>query len=140
MDEFFLYEHDKGNVNPKSCFEGPTEVGYAGSERQNQILQHFRCLIADLCEQHKSGHPGGAMSMAAIGVALYKYVMRYTPANPKFPNRDRLIMSNGHACLWQYILMHWTGYPSMTLDQLKSYRSAKVDSLCPGHPQIQHMA
>ena len=76
--------------------------------------------------------------MAAVGVALYKYVMNYSPRNPQYVNRDRLVMANGHACLWQYIFMHWTGYSAMTFDQLRSYRSSNIDTLCPGHPQIQN--
>lgn len=59
------------------------------------VLRTFRCLIADLCEQFKGGHPGSAMGMAAIGVALWKYVMRYSPENPNFFNRDRFVLSNG---------------------------------------------
>ncbi|KAG8531026.1 uncharacterized protein KY384_004383 [Bacidia gigantensis] len=78
------------------------------------------------------------MSMAAIGIALYKYVMKYSPTNPKYINRDRLVLSNGHTCVWQYIFMHWTGFPAMTFKQLKSYHSPQQDSICPSHPQIQH--
>lgn len=76
--------------------------------------------------------------MAAIGVALWKYAMRYSPSNPSFFNRDRFVLSNGHACLFQYVFLHLTGYRSMTMDQLKSYHSARRDSLCPGHPEIEH--
>ncbi|KAL2131421.1 hypothetical protein VTI74DRAFT_5132 [Chaetomium olivicolor] len=107
-------------------------------ETTRLVLRTFRCLIADLCEQYKGGHPGSAMGMAAIGVALWKYVMRYSPENPNFFNRDRFVLSNGHACLWQYTFMHLVGYEKMTLDQLKSYHSTRTDSICPGHPEIEH--
>ena len=103
-----------------------------------QILRTLRCLVVDLCQQFDGGHPGGAMSMGAIGLALYKYSMRYSPLNPSYFNRDRLVLSNGHTCLWQYIFMHLAGFQEMTLEQLKSYHSNRPDSLCPGHPQIQH--
>lgn len=76
--------------------------------------------------------------MAAIGVALWKYVMVYSPHTPDFFNRDRFILSNGHTCLFQYAFLHLTGYKLMTMDQLKSYHSAREDSLCPGHPEIEH--
>lgn len=76
--------------------------------------------------------------MAAIGVALWKYVMRYSPSNPSFFNRDRFVLSNGHTCLFQYAFLHLTGYSAMTMDQLKSYHSARTDSICPGHPEIEH--
>ena len=107
-------------------------------KKHEKILQTFRCLVVDLCQQFDGGHPGGAMSMAAIGLALYKYIMDFSPSNPTYFNRDRLVLSNGHICLLQYIFMHWTGFPAMTFEQLKSYHSIRRDSLCPGHPQIQH--
>lgn len=101
------------------------------------------------------------MGMAAIGVALWKYVMQYSPENPNYFNRDRFVLSNGefseiiplagreekaetdkenpgHCCLWQYTFMHLVGYKNMTLDQLKSYHSTRTDSICPGHPEIEH--
>lgn len=76
--------------------------------------------------------------MAAIGVALWKYVMRYAPHSPDFFNRDRFVLSNGHTCLFQYTFLHLTGYRDMTLDQLKSYHSPRYDAICPGHPEIEH--
>lgn len=76
--------------------------------------------------------------MAAIGIALWKYVMRYAPHTPDFFNRDRFVLSNGHTCLFQYTFLHLTGYKAMTFDQLKSYHSDRVDALCPGHPEIEH--
>ncbi|KAI0007201.1 putative transketolase [Xylariaceae sp. FL0662B] len=102
------------------------------------VLKTFRLLIADLCQQFKGGHPGGAIGMAAIGVALWKYVMRYAPHTPDFFNRDRFVLSNGHTCLFQYAFLHLTGYKAMTFDQLKSYHSERPDALCPGHPEIEH--
>ncbi|KAE9987409.1 hypothetical protein EG328_002765 [Venturia inaequalis] len=93
-------------------------------EKIDFVLRTFRCLIADLCEQFSGGHPGSAMGMAAIGVALWKYVMRYSPENPTWFNRDRFVLSNG--------------YKNMTIDQLRSYHSERTDSFCPGHPEIEH--
>ena len=79
----------------------------------------------------------GAMGMAAIGVALWKYVMRYAPHTPNWINRDRFVLSNGHTCLFQYAFLHLVGYKAMTLEQLKSYHSDRIDSLCPGHPEVE---
>ena len=76
--------------------------------------------------------------MAAIGVALWKNVMRYAPHSPDFFNRDRFVLSNGHTCLFQYVFLHLSGYKAMTMDQLKSYHSKRYDALCPGHPEIEH--
>jgi dihydroxyacetone synthase len=78
------------------------------------------------------------MGMAAIGVALWKYVMKYSPKNAEFINRDRFVLSNGHACLFQYAFLHLTGYKNMTFEQLASYHSDRWDSYCPGHPEIEH--
>lgn len=108
------------------------------AETIDLVLRQFRCLIADLCQQFNGGHPGGAMGMAAIGLALWKYVMKYSPSNPDYFNRDRFVLSNGHTCLFQYTFLHLTGYKQMTFDQLKSYHSARYDSFAPGHPEIEH--
>ncbi|KAK4234066.1 transketolase [Achaetomium macrosporum] len=108
------------------------------SKEHDLVLRTFRLLIADLCQQFGGGHPGGAIGMAAIGIALWKYVMRYAPHTPDFFNRDRFVLSNGHTCLFQYVFLHLTGYKAMTLDQLKSYHSDRADAMCPGHPEIEH--
>lgn len=102
------------------------------------VLQSFRLLIADLCQQYNMGHPGSAIGMAAIGVALWKYSMRYAPHSPDWFNRDRFLLSNGHACLFQYANLYLAGYRDMTWEQLRSYHSERPDSLCPGHPEIEH--
>ncbi|PYH49663.1 uncharacterized protein BP01DRAFT_370329 [Aspergillus saccharolyticus JOP 1030-1] len=81
----------------------------------DQVLKTFRLLIADLCQQFGGGHPGGAIGMAATGVALWRYVMQYAPHTPDYFNRDRFVLSNA-----------------------KSYHSDRVDALCPGHPEIEH--
>ncbi|KAI0475559.1 putative transketolase [Xylariaceae sp. FL0804] len=114
---------------------GETVVKEKLSDDHELVLKTFRLLIADLCQQFNGGHPGGAIGMAAIGVALWKYVMRYAPHSPDWFNRDRFILSNGHTCLFQYAFLHLTGYKEMTFDQLKSYHSDRADSLCPGHPE-----
>ena len=68
-----------------------------GADKHDLVLAVFRAYIADLCEQFKGGHPGSAMGMAAIGVALYKYVLRYSPRNCDYFNRDRFVLSNGES-------------------------------------------
>lgn len=102
------------------------------------VLKTLRLLVADLCQQFNGGHPGGAIGMMAIGTALWRYVMKYSPNSPNWFNRDRFVLSNGHTCLFQYIFLHMTGYHDMTLEQLKSYHSTREDALCPGHPEIEH--
>ena len=102
------------------------------------VLKTLRVLVADLCQQFKGGHPGGAIGMMAIGIALWKYTMRYSPTNTTWINRDRFVLSNGHCCIWQYVFLHMTGFHDMKFDQLKSYHSDRPDGLCPGHPEIEH--
>ncbi|EON64397.1 transketolase [Coniosporium apollinis CBS 100218] len=116
---------------------GASSLRLEESEKHDLVLRVFRCFIADLCEQFKGGHPGGAMGMAGIGIALWKYAMKYSPSNPNYFNRDRFVLSNGHTCLFQYTFMHLVGYSNMTLDQLRSYHSKRTDSICPGHPEIE---
>jgi dihydroxyacetone synthase len=107
-------------------------------DQQHEIvLKTLRLLVADLCQQFNGGHPGGAIGMAAIGVALWRYTMRYASHKPSWLNRDRFILSNGHTCLFQYVFLHFAGYREMTFDQLKSYHSSREDSLCSGHPEIE---
>lgn len=65
------------------------------SDQHERVLATFRAYIADLCQQFNGGHPGSAMGMAAIGVALYKYVMKFSPKNGDYFNRDRFVLSNG---------------------------------------------
>lgn len=76
--------------------------------------------------------------MAAIGIALWRYTMKYAPENPDWFNRDRFVLSNGHTCLFQYTFLHLAGYSHMTMDQLKTYHSTSTESFCPGHPEIEH--
>lgn len=71
----------------------------ARSENDLAVLT-VRSLVSDLCNQHGSGHGGSAIGMAAIGVALWKYVMRYSPADPEWFDRDRFVLSNGK--FWTY--------------------------------------
>ncbi|KAK5064973.1 hypothetical protein LTR84_000808 [Exophiala bonariae] len=108
-----------------------------GAERHELVLKTLRLLVADLVQQFNGGHPGGAIGMAAIGVALWKYTMRYAPHTPNWFNRDRFVLSNGHTCLFQYMFLHFAGYRQMTFKQLRSYHSSREDSLCSGHPEIE---
>lgn len=132
----------------------PSAPSQTSEDEMQLVLQSFRLLIADLCQQfgmgelltphttrtctNPTGHPGGAIGMAAIGVALWKYSMRYAPHQPDWFNRDRFVLSNGHTCLFQYANLYLSGYKAMTWEQLLSYHSERPDSLCPGHPEIEH--
>ncbi|KAF8151785.1 Transketolase, thiamine diphosphate binding domain-containing protein [Crassisporium funariophilum] len=100
------------------------------------VLNTIRCLGADLTQAFKGGHPGTVMGAAAIGVALWRHLMRYNPKNPDWFNRDRFLLSAGHACLWQYIHLHLTGYEAWTLDAIKQYHNPNF-GIAAGHPEIE---
>lgn len=72
------------------------------------------------------------MGMAPMAFALWKEIMTFSPSNPKWVNRDRFVLSNGHACTLLYIMLHLTGY-DLSMDDLKSFR--QFGSKCPGHPE-----
>ncbi|RDL29636.1 Uncharacterized protein BP5553_10706 [Venustampulla echinocandica] len=98
-----------------------------------------RNLVLDMCMQNGGGHGGSALGMAAIGVALWKYIMRYNPANPDWFDRDRFVLSNGHASAFLYAMNHLVGYEAWTMEQLKGYADPKengFETICHGHPEI----
>ena len=77
------------------------------------------------------------MGAAAIGVSLWRYHMRYNPLNPEWFDRDRFVLSAGHACLLQYLLLHFSGYPDWTLDAVKQYHAPTMTGMAAGHPEIE---
>ncbi|MBP9743378.1 MAG: transketolase [Burkholderiales bacterium] len=97
-----------------------------------QLANAIRILSADSVEKAKSGHPGMPMGMAEIGVALWLNHLQHNPTNPKWVNRDRFILSNGHGSMLLYSLLHLTGY-NLTLTDLQQFR--KLGSRTPGHPE-----
>lgn len=93
----------------------------------------IRSLSIDAVERAKSGHPGMPMGMADVATILFKDFLRYNPSDPKWPNRDRFILSAGHGSMLLYSLLYLTGYKQIDLEQLKKFRS--LDSYTPGHPE-----
>ncbi len=83
----------------------------------------------------KSGHQGTAMALAPLAHVLYSRIMRHDPLNPHWPDRDRFVLSNGHASILQYSLLYLNGY-GLELDDIKAFR--QWDSLTPGHPEAGH--
>lgn len=96
-------------------------------------VNSIRFLAVDAVEKAKSGHPGLPMGAAPMAFVLWDQFLRFNPKNPKWYNRDRFVLSAGHGCMLQYALMHLTGYDSVTLDDLKSFR--QWESKTPGHPE-----
>ena len=92
----------------------------------------IRALAMDAVEQANSGHPGAPMGMAEMAVALWSRHLRHNPADPHWPNRDRFVLSNGHASMLLYALLHLTGY-DLSIDDLRHFR--QLHSKTPGHPE-----
>lgn len=93
----------------------------------------LRVLSIDAVEQAKSGHPGAPMGMAEMAVALWSRHLRHNPRNPKWYNRDRFVLSNGHASMLQYALLHFTGY-DLPMEEIKRFR--QLGSKTAGHPEV----
>jgi len=93
----------------------------------------LRALAMDAVQQANSGHPGAPMGMAEMAVALWTGHLRHNPSNPHWPDRDRFVLSNGHASMLLYALLHLSGY-DLPLDELKRFR--KLHSKTPGHPEV----
>nr|WP_240432651.1 transketolase [Rubrobacter indicoceani] len=89
----------------------------------------------DAVEKAASGHPGTAMALAPLTYTIFKKMMKHNPGNPLWPDRDRFILSAGHASMLQYAVLHLTGY-DLTLDDLKNFR--QWGSRTPGHPEFSH--
>src|SRR5262245_35646132 len=103
----------------------------------NLFTDTLRFLAVDAVEKANSGHPGTPMEAAPLGYVLWTRLMRHNPANPRWSNRDRFILSAGHASMLLYGLLHLTGY-KVSLDDLKAFR--QWDSRTPGHPELGHTA
>lgn len=99
----------------------------------------IRTLSMDAVQQANSGHPGAPMGLAAVAYALFNRAMTYDPADPLWPNRDRFVLSNGHASMLLYSVLHLCGVQGdgkrkpVTLDEIKKFR--QLDSVTPGHPE-----
>jgi transketolase len=95
-------------------------------------IDTVRALAMDAVQKANAGHPGTAMALAPLGYVLFKRILRANPQDPEWPDRDRFILSAGHACILQYSLLHLAGY-ELGLDDLKQFR--QWGSRTPGHPE-----
>jgi len=101
------------------------------------LANAIRALSMDAVEKAKSGHPGAPMGMAEIAEVVWNHHMRHNPANPKWADRDRFVLSNGHGSMLIYSLLHLTGY-DVTMDDIKNFR--QLHSRTPGHPEYGYTA
>jgi transketolase len=107
----------------------------AHSEIEQLSIDTIRTLSMDAVQQANAGHPGTAMALAPLAYLLYAEVLRHNPASPHWPNRDRFVLSAGHACVLQYSALHLSGY-NLSLEELKRFR--QWQSATPGHPEYHH--
>ena len=122
-----------------------------GSETQQEgafdqlCINTIRTLSMDAVQQANSGHPGTPMALAPVVYTLWQHFLRFDPEDPIWPNRDRFVLSNGHASMLLYAMLHLSGVkavnakyerlgePAVSLDDIKRFR--QLDSKCPGHPE-----
>jgi transketolase len=129
--------------------EEPMQAAQAISDKEvaQLCINTIRTLSMDAVQQANSGHPGAPMAMAPIAYCLWQRFLRFDPNHPIWPNRDRFVLSAGHASMLLYSMLHLTGvkavnpkyetlgHLSVTLDDIKSFR--QLDSKCPGHPEYR---
>ncbi len=107
----------------------------AKTDIERLSIDTIRTLAMDSVQKANAGHPGTAMALAPLAYLLYTEVMDHSPANPHWADRDRFILSAGHACILQYAALHLSGY-ELSLDDLKQFR--QWGSKTPGHPEVHH--
>ena len=107
----------------------------ANTEIEQLSIDTIRTLSMDAVQKANAGHPGTAMALAPIAYLLYTEVLRHNPASPHWANRDRFVLSAGHACILQYSALHLSGY-NLSLEELKRFR--QWQSATPGHPEFRH--
>ena len=102
------------------------------SQLNEKMTNAIRMLSVDAVEKAKSGHPGAPMGMAEMATVLWRKHLSHNPKNPDWANRDRFVLSNGHASMLIYSLLHLTGY-DLSIDEIKNFR--QLHSKTPGHPE-----
>jgi transketolase len=123
------------------------EIPVADEEMAQLAINTIRTLSMDAVQQARSGHPGTPMALAPVAYCLWQHFLRFDPQDPIWPNRDRFVLSAGHASMLLYSLLHLTGVkavskdyealgePSVPLEAIKHFR--QLDSRCPGHPEYR---
>jgi len=127
--------------------DGSPSIKFQRHPLDEVCINTIRTLAIDAIQAAYSGHPGTPMAMAPVGYYLWQYVLRFDPQDPIWPNRDRFVLSAGHASMLLYALLHLTGVravskdyerlgePSVPLEAIKAFRQRH--SRCPGHPEYR---
>ncbi|WP_373944725.1 transketolase [Paracoccus marcusii] len=122
---------------PLDTPKDPAIAAKADLDPQNFALANcIRALTIDAVNAANSGHPGAPMGMADAATVLFRNHLKFDAANPDWPDRDRFVLSNGHASMLLYSLLHLTGYQDMTLDQIRNFR--QWGAITAGHPEYGH--
>lgn len=108
------------------------------SVSHNDMANAIRALSMDAVQKANSGHPGAPMGMADMATVLFGRHLKFDPADPNWADRDRFVLSNGHASMLLYSLLYLTGYADMTIDEIRNFR--QLGSRTPGHPEYGHAA
>ncbi|MPY75358.1 MAG: transketolase [Alphaproteobacteria bacterium] len=105
---------------------------------RKDMASAIRFLAMDAVEKAKSGHPGMPMGMADVATVLFSDFLKFDAAAPDWPDRDRFVLSNGHGSMLLYALLYLTGYPGMSIDEIRNFR--QLGSRTAGHPEYGHAA
>src|SRR5580704_7125879 len=121
---------------PAFAARTPMPATPAANPMHTLMANAIRALAMDAVEQAKSGHPGLPMGAADITTVLFARFLKFDPADPAWPDRDRFVLSAGHGSMLIYALLHLLGYEKMTMAEIKRFR--QLGSLTPGHPEWGH--
>ncbi|MDH3491338.1 MAG: transketolase, partial [Gammaproteobacteria bacterium] len=111
------------------------KAAIAGRPARRDLANAIRALSMDAVQAANSGHPGAPMGMADIAEVLWNDYVRHNPANPRWANRDRFVLSNGHASMLLYSLLYLTGYEDFPIEQLRNFRQLGYRTA--GHPEYE---
>jgi transketolase len=123
----------ENTMNPPAAAMREPEILPQSRAEHDRMANAIRALAMDAVEQAKSGHPGLPMGAADIATVLFTQFLKFDPADPKWPDRDRFVLSAGHGSMLLYALLYLLGYEAVTIDQLKRFR--QLGSNTPGHPE-----
>ena len=104
--------------------------------KHDRMANAIRALAMDAVEKAKSGHPGMPMGMADVATVLFTRYLKFDPTDPRWPDRDRFILSAGHGSMLLYSILYLLGVEDMTIDEIKRFR--QLGSKTPGHPENFH--
>ena len=103
---------------------------------QDRMANAIRALAMDAVELAKAGHPGLPMGVADVATVLFSRFLKFDPADPDWPDRDRFVLSAGHGSMLLYALLYLLGYEAVTIEEIKRFR--QLGSRTPGHPEYGH--